>query len=149
MHQQTNQMNYLSVFVTNAFNAWYNVIFFFKLLNFYHIDVCIDMFYKSLILVSNCHTDFRVRHWFILGYFIHCCYCFIRIEMNVSVEIRWQDKWYMMLRSVPRPVKETPDKAAGVRGELLSTRTHLTNKVNILCSDCFLPIKSIWEGFFP
>lgn len=107
------------------------------------------MFYKSLILVSNCHTDFRVRHWFFLGYFIHCCYCFIRIEMNVSVEIRWQDKWYMMLRSVPRPVKETPDKAAGVRGELLSTRTHLTNKVNILCSDCILPIKSIWEGFFP
>lgn len=148
MHQQTNQVNYLSVFVTNAFNAWYNVILK-KKNSFYHIDVCIDMFYKSLILVSNCHTDFRVRHWFFLGYFIHCCYCFIRIEMNVSVEIRWQDKWYMMLRSVPRPVKETPDKAAGVRGELLSTRTHLTNKVNILCSDCFLPIKSIWEGFFP
>lgn len=65
---------------------------------------------------------------------------FARIEMNVSVEIRWQEEWYMILRSVPRPVKETPYKVVGVHGELLSTRTHLINKVNILSSYCFLPM---------
>lgn len=46
----------------------------------------------------------------------------------------------MILRSVPRPVKETPEKVVGVHGELLSTRTHLINKVNILSSKCLLPM---------